>query len=689
MPDRLRRFRGSSLMKKTFIMLKLSLLALACVFILQTRASTTQARRIHGLPRSVEDSADAGPTQEIIKKGEQLQEGEPCPPKSKLAGMPDRPPTSDEYASLLQDLVREYGKRIAKARPEIDRGLESAPQETDGPNMGALLAGMGAGSASVYVLAQSALKKPGDALTANNLGAALLGVNDYARAGLVLLYVDKMRPGVPLVILNLAWFFYHIGDTQNAKTYFERAEGLAPGLSGPKLGLGLIARCKGNHVLAASYLRQSLRIRYSPVGASALKDSEQAAKEAGTPLKDTRPITLEQDAPCDFKLRELPVSAEPSCTDQDSETIDKLGQKVQDMLTKAAEAVSELAQSSSGQAEPRVERSAGSVVYPRTYEKELFMLDDIYGILLGDRGHLKRYGDGLNDWNEIAMNGVQTFADQEMAYVQRMQALNQELVACGDNQTCINRVLQKQKEEEYRHCLQKKKYLADQYAAIYKLFKETWDDYRQAVTDYVCFTDPILARIDRPDLNSIKNHERLLNILNPFVNILSWAERALATGKAYSNLECIPPPPPPPESTDEGPEVRDKAGQCHIKYGAKLIFFTLLLTCRSVKFEGGEAIMGSVEYDWKKKETTLWFGGGFQSPDIGFKMGAEKEQVLGPQAPEFIAKTGVELTLNEKGFQDVALVTELQFKMGLGAFSEATVVSRIALEGGPSFGVVR
>jgi tetratricopeptide (TPR) repeat protein len=663
-------------MKKTLIILKLSLLALACVFILQTRASTTQGRRAHGLPCSVEDSSDAGPTQEIIKKGEQPQEGEPCPPKSKLAGMPNRPPTSDEYASLLQDLVREYGNRLAKTRPEIDRGLESAPQETDGPNLGALLAGMGAGSASVYVLAQSALKKPGDALTANNLGVALLGVNDYARACLVLLYADKLRPGVSLVILNLAWLFYDIGDSQNAKTYFERAEGLAPGLSGPKLGLGLIARCKGNHVLAASYLRQSLRIRFSPVGASALMESEQAAKDAGNTLTDSQPVAIGQETPCDYQLPELPIGRQPGGTDEDLEAVGNLTQKVGEELTQRVQAVNPLAQSSFGQAEPTVQRSARSVIYPRTYEKELFMLDDIYQIFLGDRGYLKRYGDGLNDWNEIAQSGIQAFGNQEMAYNQRMQALNQELLACGDNQACIDRVLQKEKEEEYQHCLQKKKYLADQYAAIYKLFKDNWDDYRQVVTDYVCFTDPILARIHRPDLNKFENNERRMNVLNPYLNILGWAQRALATGKAYSDLECIPPPPPTPQQIED-PSPQDKAGRCpEERHWGLSPGFDLTLSCESVKFEAGEGLMASVEYNRKKGETTVWVGG-------GAKFAVAEGPI--PRA-ELEAKTGWSVTVDKNGYQDMALETDVNLKFGVGpGFSEHGIQSRIALEGGPSF----
>ena len=146
--------------------------------------------------------------------------------------------------------------------------------------MGALFMMEGAGSAAIFSTAWSAMKDPDDLITANNLGVALKDMGEFVKALQVLMYADKLKPNIALVLTNMGWVYREMGDPVNARIMFERASVLAPEMPGPQLGLGLIAECQGNHALALKYLRKALAGSNSAIGIMAYQKAKTTQGES-------------------------------------------------------------------------------------------------------------------------------------------------------------------------------------------------------------------------------------------------------------------------------------------------------------------------------------------------------------------------------------------------------------------------
>ncbi len=89
--------------------------------------------------------------------------------------------TRESYIALAKELQTTFGAKSGDLAG-LKSLLETAAKPTDGADMGALFAFQGAGSASVYAIAASAIQNPTDLLTANNLGVALKDMGEYTKA---------------------------------------------------------------------------------------------------------------------------------------------------------------------------------------------------------------------------------------------------------------------------------------------------------------------------------------------------------------------------------------------------------------------------------------------------------------------------------------------------------------------------
>ncbi len=594
-----------------------------------------------------------------------------CPKKIDFSNLPAGPPSTAEYLKLLDDLIRDYGTKAAKARPGLEAGFVKSDKPEELVGCGALLHAMGAGPASIFVTAQGVKRQPEDALAANNLGVELIETEDFPRAMAFLLYAEKLRPLASLTILNLGWLHYHIGDLDKAKEYFEKAEGLAPTFAGPKLGLGMIAKCRKELAPAAKYLRSSLRLRFSPVGARALQDSEQAILDSGQSLPDPKPVNQEPEEPCQLKIPDLPVFEKPAETAAAASKIDELAEKVGAVLESLTQDMARLGPAAASDSQPSVERTPSSISVRRTYDKERFMLEDIRNMLIGAQGFDGKYKGALNVWNTAAQAQAQKMLQRQMVNVNRLQALDKELLNCGDNDACQKQVLHKIDEENFRYCQEKKKDMEEFYSTYYKMYTESWRAFKAAAEDYLCFTDPILDRIDLPSLNTWENLVRRLSLFRIYQQCLGWAVRLEAVANGIVNLECTPPAPLEPLLGASELEVGNKPPNCPFKFSIKAWIFSMSVDCRTVKFEGGEFALGSIEYNYLKHETTLWGGMGIIDP-------------VSPLSARL--KLGAFVTFDRNGFQDVGMSSAATLKAGFGdAGVQAGFQARIGLESGLTF----
>lgn len=103
---------------------------------------------------------------------------------------------------------------------------------TDGADMAAIFHMSGWGAAAVYSAAWSVRKAPQDILTANNLGVVLKDMQEYHASLKALKYADKLKPGIPVVIINTGWTCYEmVGDSESAQRMFNKALRINPGLT--------------------------------------------------------------------------------------------------------------------------------------------------------------------------------------------------------------------------------------------------------------------------------------------------------------------------------------------------------------------------------------------------------------------------------------------------------------------------
>jgi tetratricopeptide (TPR) repeat protein len=594
--------------------------------------------------------------------------------------------TRESYVALAKSLMAVFGPKSGDL-PGLKSMLESSKKPTDGADMGGMFMVAGAGSACIYVTAWSAAQKPDDLLTANNLGAALKDMGDFTKALQVLKYADRLKPNIGLVLCNIGWVYREAGDYLNAKLYFDKALKAAPEMTTPYLGLGLMAKCEGNFAKAEEYLRKALADNYSAVGFAAYKQAKaaQPPKQEGDQGK---PLTTEKGDAGEVEVPEMPVFEEKEKTAQQKEQVAgymaRLDSRTQQLIDEYRAAVSVVRK----QAERAAKDPGNAIVFRRDYAKELMQLEDIIDVLFGNNSI---YGKAVDAGSKrLEQNGqfiekdlpaLQQHMDKTLRLQEELIKLIEEMSACGDNDICKAKVQEKldknqyeAEQEAYQMCLLNKGEMDNSYSATCKTYKEEYTAFKEAVSDYYAFTNPILEKIYSPSYNELQNLYRQLLVLTHEKAVVGIGSGLPDLAEKYSELKCVEPKPPEPPQTppqdSKLPEKKEK--DCPLGKGINQGFgaISFELDCEHVKLSGGEGVLWSVSRDFTKHETK-----------VGVGVGAQTEYGNGNLTGE--AKIMVEVTV---GQGDVIKNVELtsSVKAGLGGLVEGEVTGRISLEGGPS-----
>lgn len=611
--------------------------------------------------------------------------GNPCSEKIMLPATPLL--TRDQYVQLAQSLMTTYGPKTGDL-PKLKRILEGSARQTDGADMGAAFVMTGAGSASVYAIAWSAVRSPGDLLTANNLGVVLKDMGEYARAVQVLQYADQLKPNTGLVLCNLGWAYWEAGDQTDASAMFEKAVRVAPGMSSPYLGLGLIAQCEKNHVKAAQYLRKALTQKYSAVGFAAMAKAQEAAatsqQQPGTPP----PLVNEKGDTGGLEVPDLPVYEDMSRMAGQEQSLNlyltQLDAREQQLLSRLLSASERMR----NQQRRASKDPDNAMVFPRDFAKEIMQFQDTYGLLFGENSNYARasqQGSKLVEDNVKMMEQHLPMITQDQEkYLQlqeKMQAVMKEGMKCGDNEYCLKQVEAKVKKVQYeidlllfQMCKLQKKDLESSFSAACKNYALVSGAMKEAISDFYVFSNPIIERMYAPSLNEYYNLFRELAVLSHLKIAAGFAAGIPPVANQLNELVCVEPKPPRPPSPPADPSLPTKEkkecplGENGIGGGIGPLSFEL--SCEHVKLSGGEGILWSVKRDFNKHETTLWGG-----------VGAKGEYGSGNLSVE--ATLGMEITLGQgDSVKDVAFTSSV--KAGVGGLAEGEVSGRFALEGGPS-----
>jgi tetratricopeptide (TPR) repeat protein len=597
------------------------------------------------------------------------------------------PLTLEGYVALAKSLMTTYGPRVGKALPELKKILESSKKPTDGSDMGALFMMEGAGSATIYSTAWSALKDPDDLLTANNLGVALKDMGEYVKALRVLMYADKLKPNIALVVTNLGWVYREMGDPVNAQVMFERAAVLAPEMPSPQLGLGLIYECKGNHALALKYLRKALAGCNSAVGIMAYQKAKEARTESQSQEQD-KPLSSEKGQTGDFSMPDLPVSENKATMEQVGSSLidyhDKLSSRTLELLEQYQSLLKVVSQQNMrAQQDPD-----NSIVFSRDFSKEIFMFYETAVLLLGENSNygkaLKAGTEAAGKTSDLIMKDVPLMTQLGERHNRlniRLMELMKEEIACGDNDACIAEVTKRMvpvkaeiSEVEYEICLLQKGELDINYTGLHKLYKGVSDAFKEAAYDFYTFTNPVLEKVYAPSLNELMNTYRELVILTHLQNVVGMGMELPGIAQQYDELKCVEPQPPDATSEIKDPEIPKKDKKpCPLGekgIGGGVGVFSFELGCDHVKISGGEGLLWSIGRDFKKYETTFWGGVGVQGD-------------YGHGNIDVEANIGVGVTIGQGDVvKDVALTSSV--KAGLGGLVEGELSGRLAAQGGPS-----
>ncbi|OJV37589.1 MAG: hypothetical protein BGO33_01710 [Bacteroidia bacterium 43-41] len=591
--------------------------------------------------------------------------------------------TRDSYVTMAKGLMAQYGPKSGDL-PGLKSLLEKSKKPTDGSDVGALFTMVGAGSASIYTIASSAIQKPDDILTANNLGVVLKDMGEFTKALQVLKYADKLKPNIGLVLCNIGWVYREMGYNNDAKLYFEKALRAAPEMTSPYLGLGLIAKCEGNFAKATEYLRKALADNYSAVGFAAYKKAQEAQppKPEGS---QNEPLANEKGNSGDVSVPEMPVEEIEKAAPQKELIQNYVGQvnsRMQQLLQEFNSTLAVVLK----QSEKAGKDPDGAIVFRRDFSKERMLFDDATALLFGANSNWHK---ALKESTKLFGQGpeiAEKYSEALPPHTERLKLLWQELQkliderdACGDNDICrakvqaeIDQNKYKREQEEYELCLHHKDFYGDQYSLEYKAYKLQYSAFKEAVSDYYAFTNPILEKIYSPSYNELMNLQREMQVLGREGISVGLASNSADLAEKYIELKCVVPQPPDPVEPLESNLPKKKEGDCPlgkgINQGVGAISFEL--DCEHVKLSGGEGILWSVSRDFIKHETK-----------VGVGVGAQGTYGNGNVTGE--AKVMVEVTVGQNGAIKNAELSS-SVKAGLGGLIEGEVTGRVSLEGGPS-----
>lgn len=611
--------------------------------------------------------------------------GNPCPEKIKLAVKP--PLTRAGYVQLAQSLMTLYGPKTGDLQ-KLRRMLEKSVRQTDGADMGAAFVMSGAGSASVYAIAWSAARSPDDLLTANNLGVALKDMGDYSQALQVLQYADQLKPNIGIVLCNMGWTYREVGDNANATLMFEKALRVAPKMSSPWLGLGLIAQCENNHLKAEQYLRKALGQKFSEVGLSAMKQAQAAKSPSQSQSSQPRPLTNEKGNVQGLNIPDLPVHEDVGKMVEQKRPFERYHTQLTGRKSELMSQLHAVMERMRIQQMRATEDPGNAVVFQRDFSKEIMHINDIAELLLGENSN---YGRALQQGSELLKDNAERMEQHLPTITQMMEQLLQlqndlsklieELAACGNNESCQKKVVAKIEKVQYeaeqlqfRLCKLQKSDLESTFSAYCRYYTLVASTLNEAIPDFYAFTNPIIERIYAPALNEYYNIYRELIVIIHLETNTVFAAGIPPLADQLNQMICVEPAPPdPPVEVDEAALSLDSKKECPLGengIGGGIGPLSFELSCDHVKLSGGEGLLWSVKRDFNKHETTIWGG-----------VGVKGEYGSGNITAE--ATLGMEITIGQgDAVKDVAFTSSV--KAGLGGLVEGEVSGRFALEGGPS-----
>ena len=569
------------------------------------------------------------------------------------------------WVKLLDELSRDYRKKLGEGADALDRQLAKAKGDEAGSNAALPLSMAGGAHAAVYVTLWSCRRKPDAALFASNLGSLLDGVGDE-RAGQALAYAVALAPGTVLPNVNLGWLHFHRGDLGRAKASFGAAAKKAPGSAAVLLGQGMVAHCEGDHRRAVELLSRAISQRSSAAGEGALDESQAKLAEEPAASPDAIPVPRREDRTRTARPGRVSI-ADPFVPGTNqlavTEGFAKNGAIVEGYAarTKVLLEKQQGLEPNAGRDRPPA-RTATSITVYRS--------DDAMAALA--RAQYTAYAEKVR---AVRAPFERDFDRQRERVSTLVQDLEKEALA-GDPALFLA-----------VFCKKLTPAMEREYSQFRAIWRGTWEAERKLIREYGEAAGATISQIRHDDLRKYVDVERQLHVI-------TWGQDGPADVIGWGTLGgairvCGAPSPPPPPGVVDASDDANKA-PCppflQNGFGFNCGIASVSLDCEKIAFQGGEGIIGRFEQNYVKHEQTFYLGVGVSATAGAGPLNAGVEGSAGA----FITTGGGEF--RDFGYtasaSSVAGPLSMEAGVTVGAISGPSTSSSATLNVGPaSFGI--
>jgi len=568
-------------------------------------------------------------------------------------------PTPAGYARLLEELGREYAKRLGPGAKALDRWLEQAKGDVAGSNAALPLSMAGLAQEAIYVSIWSCRRKPGAALFASNLGSLLDGAGD-PRAGPLLAHAVALAPGAVLPRLNLGWLQFHRGDLAAATASFGAVAWTAPRSGAVLLGQGMVAHCEGNHRRAAELLSRALSSMSSPAAEQALDESR--GRESEQPAVPPAAISIPRRDDWTRGAPTARVSVAEPIVPGSNEALIHGGLARNAALVESYDARTKALLARQQRLDPNAGRDRAPV---RTATSvTLFRSDDAMAALA--RAQHAAYAAKIRG---VRAPFERDFKAQQDRVSTRVRAIHEAAVADPAHYL-----------EKY--CAAVKPALEQEYSRFRGSWRGTWEAEQKLIREYGETAGATISQIRHGDLRRYIDVERQLHVitwaLDGPADVISWGPHGGAI------MPCgYPGQPEPQEPVAPSGDAAEAPCPPFLQngFGIDCGIASVSLDCEKLTVQGGEGLIGRFEQNYVRHEQTFYLG-----------VGVDATAGVGPLSAGVEGSVGAFVTTGGGQFRDVGYTASAGASAGpfsmeagvtVGAVSGPTTSSSAGFNAGP------
>ena len=520
--------------------------------------------------------------------------------------------------------------------------------------------------ASVVFAAAAVIASPDTADIVNNFGAMLRMLDQDSDAVTVLLYANKLYPGSPLILTNLANTMLEMGDDAKAAAFYHQALAVNSQYGPAHQGLGTLYLKEMNYLAAVNEFFAAAEFAFYGSTTKAISGAETMCggtpdepfgQETGDAAGTSDPSNPDQSSLAPDDQLYIPPYPNWNGIDQfiagyndSKQWNDNVSGGMFGCLNTAMELPNQLS-------------SLDSVSSAKIANEMLFFSREING-----EEYLATYfGDKINSaysqdsaslatlattfQNALTQDGDKYTSDQNALNAQQPDPGDLAAVAAWDQQA-------KQITIDYN-----KKVVVDydNYFGSWEVIeRNSYNATKQKLEEFWLYTEPFMKQLYCGGLvyQMVDNSRRdfVYTQLYRYTGALPMLSIAFSYYETAKEIAQATPDMTPPATIDSTKVPQTTAPSCPfenhpLSLGLGPASFTL--DCESIEVEGGEGIIGAVKYNYKTKETTGFIGGGLEAR-LGFEqLGATGE-----------AKAGFFFTSDQNGN-----ITDGGAKASLGAAS--------------------